>query len=136
MSEGAGNVKAESDLPGEQQQIPQRPPDHHGGGHAGLRTGGGRARIEPSEEPGATCEECTHSLTFHDEDGFCTVSGCGCEGADDEACPEAPLIRNDYGPDWWEDASMPRRGRRYRPSRLAVLWPFAGRAKPKGARKE
>jgi hypothetical protein len=93
-------------------------------------------QIEPSEEPGTTCEECTHSLTLHDEDGFCTVSGCGCEGASDEAFPEAPLIRNDYGPDWWEDASMPRQGRRYRPSRLAVLWPFAGSAKQKGARKE
>jgi len=98
MSEGSGNDKAGSELPGEQKQIPQRDPDHHGR-QAGPVTGEGRALIVPSEEPAATCEECKHSLTLHDDDGFCTVSGCDCEGADDEACPEAPLIRSDYGPE-------------------------------------
>jgi hypothetical protein len=126
-------VKAECNLLGEQQQIPQRDPVLHGGGQAGPVAGGGRALVVPSEEPDAPCEECTHSLRLHDEDGFCTLSGCDCEGADDEMCPEAPLIRNDYGPDWWESGSTPRSSRRYRRTRLADFWPFPGRAKPKRA---
>lgn len=112
MFAGSGNVKAESVLPGEQKQLPQRDPDHHGGGQAGLGTAEGLPLILPSQEPRATCEECEHWLSLHDEDGFCTASCCDCEGADDAACPEAPLVRYDYGPDWWETASMPRSSRR------------------------
>ena len=102
----------------------------------GNVTGGGRTFVVRTEEPAAICEECKHSPTLHDEDGFCTVCGCDCEGADDEELPEAPLIRNDYGPEWWENPSIPPGSRRYRPTRLAVLWPFPGRATPKRARKE
>ncbi len=102
----------------------------------GPVTGELRALVVPFQKPGAICEECTHPLTLHDEDGFCTVSCCDCEGAGDEGCPEAPLIRNDYGPEWWEDASVPPSSRRYWPFRLAVFWPFAGRATRKRARRE
>jgi len=83
---------------------------------------------------GTNChlDGCKHSLTLRDEDGFCMVSGCDCEEADDDVCPEAPLIRNDYGPEWWENVSRPQTGRRYWPARLAVF----GRLLPMRRQKE
>src|SRR2546423_10723803 len=95
MDEGSSNAKGEADSPEEQNQIRQSDPYDHGGGQAGLVPREGPTLIAP-EKPTATCDECEHPVTLHDEDGFCTVPGCGCEGPDEEPYPEAPLIRSDY----------------------------------------
>jgi hypothetical protein len=66
---GSINVRGQADLPDERKQV-----------FDGDQAGEDPSLVGPSGGSIHVCGRCGHLLKLHDEQGFCTVPGCGCTG--------------------------------------------------------